>query len=170
MIAFAPAAPVTMASRHARAKKARPAAEKSPRPANVHAVLTLGDQEFIQFRGRAYGVPPVPLQAGQRLLETYLAAIDAARRMAQLAGLGETDAQVTAEYFAAMRALPAQLWKLTREPSRFRRWIRRLGLRPNPFLAANEAELLDLAHFFYQRRTRSGVRYRPTRKGAVPIS
>lgn len=171
MITMRPASPAAMAARHqAKAKRTRPAAERTPRPANVQAVFALGDEEFITFRGRAYGVPPVPLPAGQRLLETYVAAIDAARRMAGLASVGETDPELTAEYFAALGKLPGQLWALTREPSRFRRLLRAIGLRPNPFRSANEAELLDLAHFFYRRRTRSGVRYRPTRPGAVPIS
>jgi hypothetical protein len=155
----APTSTAAMAARHrvahARAARSRPA--PAPMRRNLQPVLTLGDEEFILFRGRAYGVPPVPLKEGEELLEAYLAALHAARAMAT-AALEQNDApELRAAYFGAMRRIPALLWALTREPRPILRLLRAWGLRRNPYLDATEAELLELAGFFYARRTRSGV-------------
>lgn len=147
--------------RRARAKRAPASAPPAPTRRNLNVILALGDQEFIQFRGRAYGVPPIPLRAGERLLATYLAALEAARGLAVAAIAQEDDLARRAEYFDHLHQLPEQLWALTREPRRALRWLRRIGLRRNPFRDATEAELLELAHFFYQRRTRSRGQVRP---------
>ena len=149
--------------RRARAKRAPGGISAPPGPArkNLSTILALGDEEFIQFRGRAYGVPPIPLKAGEQLLDSYLAATAAARKLALAAIAREPDEAARADYFAALRALQRQLWALSREPSRWRRWLRRFGLRPNPYRVATEAELLEMAHFFYRRRTRSRGPLRP---------
>ena len=52
--------PAEMEASHRAARRARPAAQPSPRPRNVEPVLSIGEMTFFQFRGRAYGVPPLP--------------------------------------------------------------------------------------------------------------
>lgn len=158
-----------MRARHRRTRIAvdRGRAPIAPRQANVQPVLALGNVEFVHFRGRAYGVPPVPLQKGKALLECYLEANGARVEMARAARDGERDQEAEAAYFAAMARLPALLWDLTIDARRWLRWARRFGLRRNPFREATEGELLDLAHFFYWRRTKSRDSFRPMTAAAA---
>lgn len=166
MIAIRPSSRADMERRAAEVEAARrPSSGSSVRkPArNIAAILTLGDSTYFNFRGLPFGVPPVAWKAGEQLLALYLRAVDAVRLMADGASLARVgDPKLRAEYFAAIAALPPILWKLCRPVGRFRRFLRAVGLHRNPFASASERELLDLADFFLQRRTRSGVQYPPT--------
>lgn len=162
MIAFRPTPRAEMERRAAEALAARRPVSREPvRPParNVAAILTLGDSTYFNFRGRAFGVPPLPWKLGERLLAAYLRAVDAAEAMRHGALRGHASADRMAEYYAALGEITGMLWKLCRPASKFWRTVRAVGLMRNPFLAATERELLDLADFFLQRRTRSGASF-----------
>lgn len=164
MIAFAPTPRAEMERRAAEKEAARRAVSGAPiRPAvrNLRTILTLGDTTFFAFRGRPFGVPPLPWAVGEQLLDLYTRALDAARRMAEGASHGRTDREAMAEYFAAVRAIAPILWKHSRPATRGLRWLRRLGLMRNPFALATEREILEVADFFLSCRTRSGVTLPP---------
>ena len=146
MVLIAPTSRADMEAAHAAAKTAK--APLKGRTRNVRPVLDLGSTEAILFRGRAYGVPPVPWQAGQRLLDIWTRATS--YRLLN-------DPAVQKEYFAALAPLPGLLWRLTRPVGRIPRLLHRLGLHRNPFRLATEAELVELAAFFLTRRLRSSI-------------
>lgn len=153
-----------MEARHQRARlRRRPAgsAATTPRSRNVQSVLSLGSMEWFHFRGRAYGVPPLPWKAGERLLEAHLTALE---RVSLLAD-EPFNREARAEYYVALRTITRLLWEncqptgllfrnLKRTP-----WLRYL-LR-NPFASASDAEILEHADFFLARRMKSGAQLRP---------
>lgn len=167
MIEFAPTQPDEMARRHAaRAAKTRPASSKAsaiqPAPRNVEPILSLGDTEYFHFRGRAFGVPPLPWQAGQRISDLQARAINA---MGVLSSK-PTDEQSRADYYFALGQLPALLWANCRPTGKWRRFLtnrvfRFLRLARNPFDKATDRELLELTDFFSSRRMKSGAQSRP---------
>lgn len=123
-----------------------------PRPSNVRAVLDLGNMVYFEFRGRAYGVPPLPWKEGERLLDLYLTVRE----------LGEEITKDTqAAYYKAMRGLSKVMWRNCRPCGPRWRWARRLGLLANPFKVANERELADVAVFFLGLRTTSTGSFKP---------
>lgn len=132
----------------------------SAAPRNVAAVLSLDEVEFITFRGRAYGVPPVPLAVAVPLTDHYVRALEAMGR------LEDTDARTRADALAAFHAhlspLPALFWRAVRVPYGGSRWKRfwRILRRPvrNPFRAASPGDLLALAALFSRHRMTSGAR------------
>lgn len=151
------------AHRAVQVRRAAAAQQASGAPAlvaarrNLQPILELGETTFFQFRGRAYGVPPLPWQAGQRLLDAYLRAVTAAAALA----LAPTDTGQRSAYYAALAELPPLLWRHTAMPGRLWRLAQRLGLLKNPFAGASEADLLSIADFFLQRRTRLSGPPRP---------
>lgn len=165
MIALRPTPRAEMERRAAEALAARRPVSREPQrpPArNIASILTLGDSTYFNFRGRAFGVPPLPWKLGERLLALYLRAVDAANAMRHGASHGRTDHERMREYYAALGELSPLLWSLCVPVSRFPRltkFLRAIGVYRNPFLGATERELLDLADFFSQRRTRSGVSF-----------
>jgi hypothetical protein len=138
-----------MDAAHARAratKKIKTA--ESTRPWNVDVVLDLGNAVFFHFRGRAYGVPPLPWRQGQRMLSLYTAGLQ------YKSPLSPDDAP---KYFRIINQLAKLLWKNcypTSLPLRVLRWF---GLMPNPFRLATEQEIAEHTNFFLARRMRSGV-------------
>jgi len=158
MVSFAPAQPAAMDARHAAARarvRARCAAASPAVPTgarNLAAVLDLGNAVYFTFRGRAYGVPPLPWAAGAALHALWTQA---------LAYPSPLTAETQPAYYALIRQLPPLLWRYTRPVGAWRRLRRRLGLLRNPFRTASERELVELADFFLSRRMTSGVRFRP---------
>lgn len=130
------------------------ARDTAPRPAvrNFGAVLDLGNTTYLVFRGRPFGVPPVPYKLGQTILLLWLQAISQGKTL--------TEANAPA-YYAILRQLPPLLWRHMRVVGRTRRLLRWLGLLRNPLVEASEAELMELAAFFLQRRMQSGVQFPP---------
>lgn len=148
---LAPLSREDMERNHALARDEKKAsAEKTGttrRPANVDVVLDLGNETFFHFRGRAYGVPPLPWREGQKLLSVWL----------DITSAGDTLTNETApKYYAALRKIPALLWRNCRPAGRGLRFCRALGLMRNPFHTATERELVEYANFFLLRRMRSG--------------
>jgi hypothetical protein len=131
------------AIREAHYRKRAPAAAPRPKSQNFAPVLAFGDIEAFLFRGRAYGVPPLPYKAGLELLELWTEASDLGSNMSHA---------VARRYGAIIRRIAVLLWKHTRVVGKGRRMLRRLGLFRNPFAEATEAELVDLAARFLARR------------------
>lgn len=134
-------------------------APRTPPIRNIEAVLTLGDTSYFSFRGRPYGVPLVPWQVGERLAEIQARAVDHALEMEADARASRADRGAMAAYFDAISELPPILWRNSFPCGRVRRLLRRLGMLRNPFAAATERELMELAAFFLKCRTRSGVSF-----------
>lgn len=171
MVVIRPRQPHEIDEAHRRAAtKARAAQAETvsaPPTHNVDAVLTVGDTTYRHFRGRAYGVPPLPWKAGQRItaLQGQLhRAMDALRRK-------PFDEAPRAEYYLALAQLPDLLWANCRPTTKWRRFLRAIGAHANPFADATDRELLELADFFSSCRMRSGAQFRPmlARQGR-PIS
>lgn len=126
----------------------------TPPPLNLDAVVELGESVFFTFRGRAYGVPPLPWAEGAKILRALL------RLEAVPDRLAEDDLD---GYYAIIRELQGLVWRNVVVTSPIRRTLRRVGLFRNPFKRATEGELRDLALFMSGRRTTSGgVRIVPT--------
>lgn len=150
MVILAPLSRSSMEANHARAaarlRKKVDAMPKVQSPFNVEIVLDLGNIVFFHFRGRAYGMPPLPWAEGQRLMKVWLEA-------SQHTTITKDNAQA---YFAALRQIPPILWRNCYPSSKLLRIMRRLGLMKNPFKSATEQELGRYASFFLARRMRSG--------------
>lgn len=165
MITFTRVPREDMERRHAEAARARRSQpmEQAQRARNLLAVLDLGNRIYFTFRGRAYGVPPLPWKAG--------AAVHAIWTEAQQYPTPLT-ADTLPRYYATLHKLPPLLWAHCRPVGPLLRLCRRLGLLRNPFEAATETELVQLADFFLRCRMRSTVRYRsPGMEGreATPV-
>lgn len=158
MIVIRPTQPEEMLRRHQAAgrKRATSAAVASPvhpQPRNVEPILSLGDTDYVLFRGRAYGVPPLPWKAGERMAD-----LQARLHLAIATMKGNPlDEETRAGYYAALAKVPPLLWAHSRPTGKWRRFLRALGLHRNPFDGATDRELLELLDFFSSRRTRSGV-------------
>ena len=164
MIVFAPTPREDMERRAAEVKAARRAASPIPprRAAkNLAVVLTLDQATFFTFRGRPFGVPPLPWETGEKLLDLHSRATDAALQMARGAAEGKANREAMAEYFDAIAALPPILWAHCFPASRPLRLLRRLGVLRNPFATAPDRELMEITAFFLSRRTRSSVQFSP---------
>jgi hypothetical protein len=157
-----PSQPAEMAEAHRRARlrhrrKTAETPASSLRARNVESILSLGSTEFVEFRGRAYGVPPVPWKVGQALNDARLAAIDAL----EILRFDSTDRDATAAYYPAIRRIPSLLWANCYTTGRIARILKRTPflryLLRNPFDDASDGELLEYADFFLARRMRSGV-------------
>ncbi len=151
-----------MEANHARANgngKKKKALPRTMRPWNVEIVLDLGNVVFFHFRGRAYGMPPLPWRAGQRLMALWL---DATKFSAPLTE------QTVDDYFKVVRQIPPILWKNCYPASRLLRLLRRFGMLRNPFARASEQEVLEYANFFLQRRMRSGVGFLAEKRQLTP--
>lgn len=157
MIVVRPTQPSDMLRRHQAAeRKARPqAAKESPvQPTrNVEPILSLGDTEYFHFRGRAFGVPPLPWKAGQRIAELQARALNAVARLSSK----PLDDGTRADYYLALGQVPALLWANCRPTGKWRRFLKAIGLARNPFDGATDRELLELLDFFSSRRMKSGV-------------
>lgn len=154
---FRPLERSEMEARHRAVSIARPRREAVVR--NVTPVLSLGDLEFITFRGAPFGVPPVPLKAGHRL---RMICLESARH--RTITLANADA-----YHAQIAQLPDLLWSLCRPCGPARRVLRWLGLMRNPFHLANDQELVELATFFLTRLMTSSIGF-PPRQAPIATS
>jgi len=119
----------------------------APRPLNLDAVLDLGNTCYFLFRGRAYGVPPLPWRAGELLLDAKLEAMSIGRLV---------DREELPRYYASLRQLSRILWRHTRCVGRVRRLAHRLGIMRNPYRNASDQQLVELVDFFLGRRMSRG--------------
>lgn len=178
MFVAAPRQPGEMAAAHQRARIRRRQVADAHRveaalARNVEPVLSLGSVEFTEFRGRAYGVPPVPWKVGQRLNTARAEALD----MLEILRSNGTDPVATARYYRSMRAIPPLLWANCFPTSKLVRILKRIPLLryalANPFDDASDGELLEQADFFLARRMKSGglsLVPQPTTNPARPTS
>lgn len=114
-------------------------------PRNVRAILDLGNMVYFEFKGRAYGVPPLPWREGEKLLALRL----------QIGALGEEISEESLPvYYTGLKKMARIMWRNTRPKGRWLRLFKRIGLF-DPFAVASETELADLAVFFLGLRTRS---------------
>ena len=134
----------------------------TPPPAqrNVREVLDLGTTLYVSFRGRAYGVPPLPWREGQRLVAAYGEAL----RLPALISPAERET-----YTRVMGEITDTLWRNTRPVGWFWRALKRLGLLRNPFAAASDAELGELLDFFLASRTKHTGSVRALDRHMLPI-
>lgn len=131
--------------RRARVRVERSHQPPPPRPVNVRQVLDIGTLVYFQWRGRSFGVPPMPWKQGAQLMDVYL--------LAQ--SLGETiNSQNAERYYAALQEMARIMWKCTRPVGMFRRLLKRLRILGNPYRKASEKELAELAVFFLGCRMR----------------
>lgn len=123
-----------------------------PRPRNVHAVLDLGNLTYYEFRGRAYGVPPLPWTEGEKLMDVWI----------EIRNFGDeiTDEKLK-PYYDAMNRLAVILWKNTRPCGRLLRFLKAVRIFKNPFKLANEREVADVAAFYLGLRTKSTTSFTP---------
>src|SRR3954469_5202742 len=116
-----------MLAAHARAERKRrreaPAVSASVATRNVKPILSIGDTEYFHFRGRAFGVPPLPWKAGQRIADLQARALAAIERLSSQ----PTDQKTRAEYYMALAQVPPILWANSRPTGKWRR------LLANPF-------------------------------------
>lgn len=152
-----PKQPAEMEAAHRRGRPAESARPKVAKPRNLRPVLALGDTEFLQFRGRAYGVPPVPLALGHQLTDAYVDAVDAMRAL----GTDPHNRELIAQWYGALGKLPDLLWRHVTVIGRVRRLRRWCRLLRNEFKVADEQELMQLADFFLRRRMTSRIRSLP---------
>lgn len=118
-------------------------AKPPPRPLNLRHILDLGNVVYFTFRGRSYGVPPLPWRTGEELLDAWL----------QLREMGQLDERSKVQpYYKAMRRLQDLLWKSCRPVGKLRRLLDWLHLHRNPFRKATEGEIAELAVFLLGRR------------------
>lgn len=145
MVAFRLVPKAEVAANHAKAQpKARP--NPIPRmPVNLGHTLDLGDTIYLAFRGRSYGVPPVPWKVGQRLVALRFAAQEAS-------GEGVLSSDTLPAYYDAVRAMGKLCWRHCRPARWWQRVLKRVGLARNVFESASEAEIVAIADFFCSRR------------------
>lgn len=128
----------------------------APPPLNTDVVLDLGSKVSFQFRGRTYWVPPLSWHAGERLMVLWNEASRFEGALTRATAPG---------YFAAIRQMPALLWRNCYPAGRWRRLRARLGLMRNPLRQATEQELIELTNFFLGRRMKSSVGFPTTAPG-----
>lgn len=130
-------------------------------PANIDAVLALGEVEYFQFRGHTYRIAPLSYKAAQRLVALQSEAHSYAERAHADGPMRAEHWQAQADYFQTIGRVADLLWSLTVPVG----WVRRLGkatrILANPFRRATEEEVLQVANFFHARRTKSYVRPQP---------
>jgi hypothetical protein len=134
-----------VARRHAEARKeleAR-APKVSQQPRNLPPVLALGNIEYHVFRGRPFGIAPVPYQEGTKLASLWIEAGELGNVLT-----GST----VVRYREIIDELATLLWELTRTVGPFKRLLRRLDLLRNPYRQATEREILELVGKFHARR------------------
>lgn len=138
------------------------AARQTPtRAQNIGPMLDLGNTVYFAFRGRAFGVPPLPWLEGEKILDAWM--------LAQTYGESVKREDLNA-YFHCIRTLAHLIWMNTRPVSRFQRLLKAIGLHspatrdigrlerwlkhllPNPFMKATEREVADYALFLSERR------------------
>lgn len=132
-----------MDRRHAaRVEQLEAKAPRIPRQ-NLEPVLALGNVEYHTFRGRPFGIAPVPYLDGARLSALWI----------ECSELGNVLTGSTVDrYREIIDELATLLWRLTVTVGPFKRLLRRLGLLRNPYRAATEREILELAGKFNARR------------------
>jgi hypothetical protein len=148
--------PDEVAQRH-RARNAETLPRQAPRrqaqQRNVEVVLSLGDVRYIEYRTRAYRIPPVPFKRGQRVLDTYTRALTYAKEVTTTGKKEQADA-----FYREMSKLVGLLWQHIRPTGTIKRSLWYVGLLRNPFRDASEAEIKQITDFFLQGRMTSSVR------------
>lgn len=119
-----------------------------PRAFNVEQVLDLGNVVYFTFRGAPYGVPPLGWRAGAQLQAIWTEAI---------ALESPLTVETSARYYQLIGQIPALLWRHCFPAGKLRRLFRFFRVLRNPFRAATEAELAELAAFFLARRSSSNI-------------
>lgn len=139
-----------MAANHAARRLTRVATVSRPVLANIPTLLDLGDTVYVEFRGRAFGVPPVAWRVGEKLLAARMDAMAAA-------GSGTLTKESAPAYYRALQKLARILWRHSFPVGRIWRFLKAVRVMRNPYRQATEAELVALTDFFLQRRMASGV-------------
>lgn len=138
------------------ARSARP----SPRPFNLGQVLDLGSTVYFSFRGRQYGVPPLPWRLGERMLVARTVAKEAAE-----AWVEDSNRSTLASYYESLEDVQTLLWEAIRPCGRIHRLMKRFHVARNPFRDVTERELVDLLDFVLGLRMRSEITRDP-----VPVA
>ena len=119
-----------------------------PRALNLQNVMDLGNMVFFTFRGRAFGIPPLAWREGERLLDLWLQAKE----------FGAIDEREKIRpYFRVIRKLRKLIWRNCVPTGPTRRLLNFLHLHRNPFRAATEGEIVEIALFILGRRMRSSA-------------
>jgi hypothetical protein len=121
-----------------------------PRALNLNHLLDLGNMIFFTFRGRPYGIPPLAMREGEKLLDVYL----------EIREYGDVDRSKLKGYFRAFKKVEKLVWRNVRPQNPFRRLLYALKLHRNSFRDVSEGELVELAVFCLARRTMSHGRTR----------
>lgn len=112
---------------------------------NMGLVLRLDDGRSLEFRGRHYGVPPVPWWAAARILQAQrdLEALNS-KKLPPAEALAETH-RIFSEITDVAKDVVRPSWRMAKD-SRFRRWL--WNKLPNPFADLPPAEVGNLLGFF----------------------
>lgn len=112
---------------------------------NLGLVLRLDDGRSLEFRGRHYGVPPVPWWAAARILQAQqdLKALSG-KKLEPAVALAET-LRIFSEITDVAKDVVRPSWRMTKDSS-FRRWL--WNKLPNPFADLPPAEVGNLLGFF----------------------
>lgn len=146
--------PDEVAARHrAERPKAPPRQHRQPEQRNVEVVLSLGAVRYVHFGPRTFMCPPVPYKLGQRVLDLHGRILTHVRGVARTGSKKEMDA-----YYRDADQMVKLLWSHVRPLGKVKRALWRVGLMPNPFRRASEAELKAITDFFLQGRMTSSVR------------
>ncbi len=116
---------------------------------NLGLVLRLDDGRALEFKGRAFGVPPVPWHAAARILQAQedlnaLRPKPGAPKPDPAAALAETH-RIFSEIIDVAKEIVRPSWRMKKD-SRFRRWL--WSKLPNPFADLPPAEVGNLLGFF----------------------
>jgi hypothetical protein len=143
-------------------QKSSPPAPRKPATRNVEQVLSLGSDRFVTFGAGTYRIPPVPYKLGHRVLDQQVKVLAHAKQVALTGQKKPMD-----EFYRASDELAKLLWKHVRPLGKARRLLWRVGLMPNPFRSASEAELKEITDFFLMCRMTSSVRSTSEREARV---
>ena len=115
---------------------------------NLEASLDLGNITFFQFRGRAYGVPPLPWHEGEKILRAW------SRAEAYGAELSNDDLP---GYFNCIKEMQDLIWHNIRPAGNkpmalVRRFLKFIRVLRNPYRLATEREVAERALFLSGRR------------------
>jgi hypothetical protein len=127
-----------------------------PTVRNLEPVLSLGALRYFTLRGKVYAVPPVSFKLGQRVLDLRIKAISAALSL-QNPSTSTKEKQV--EYYKTLQRLSSIMGRNAYRVGGQWKILRALRLTRNPFSATTEEELMEIADFFLQGRTKSSVQF-----------
>lgn len=146
--------------RRARHRTDRSQQPPPPRPQNVQQVLDLGSLVYFRWRGRTYGVPPLPWKDGAALLDAYLEAQNLGERITRKNAL---------EYYKTLERMSHIMWRCSRPVGLVRRFLKKVKALRNPYLKASESEIGELAVFFLGCRMKTRPELQRTLEKGLPV-